>query len=230
MLTVILFNYCSAQKLPDSTAYNAALNYYTERSGEQSEIFYGSEYTDIRADIGSVFFQDNKEFSPATIVYNGNVYKDISVLYDAFNDILVSKRLNSPVKFTLIPEKILSFQLGQHHFVRIAAAEVKDALKDRFYEEFYAGKSSVIAKRAKTRSEIVTKSEGLKIAFENNDLAYVKKDGIFYPIKSRGDLLKLFNDKADVLKSYIKSASLRFKEKKEEDFVKLATYYDQLSL
>ncbi|PJJ84887.1 hypothetical protein [Mucilaginibacter auburnensis] len=227
---VVLCSYSNAQQLPDSAAYNATLAYYTESVGEQSELFSGYEYHEVRVNIGSVFFKDNKEWTMASLVYNGNVYKNVPLLYDAFSDLTVSKRPNGPIKFVIIPEKVSSFHLGSHHFVRISASEVKNATKERFYEELYAGKSSVIAKRSKTRSEILTKDEGLKIAFENDDAIYIKKDGQYMPIKSRGDMLKLFNNKADALKAYIKSAALNFGAGKEEAFAKLANYYDQISL
>lgn len=227
---VVLCNYGNAQQLPDSTAYNATLAYYTQSVGEQSELFSGYEYHEVRVNVGSVFYKDNKEWTIATLVYNGNVYKNVPVLYDAFSDILVSKRPNGPIKFVITPEKVSSFQIGSHHFVRIAASEVKSATKERYYEELYGGKSGVIAKRSKRRSEIISKDEGLKISFENDDAIYVKKDGLYVPVKSRGDILKLFNDKAEPLKAYIKSASLNFGEGKDEAFAKLANYYDQISL
>lgn len=227
---VVLFNFGFAQQLPDSAAYNATLNFYIESSGEQSEIYNGYEYSDIRADIGSVYFLDNKQFTMATLVYNGSVYKNIPVLYDALNDLLISKRPNSPVKYVMVSDRVASFQIGSHRFIRVAKADVKDAAKERYYEELYNGKSSVIAKRSKIRSEILSRGEGLRISFENDDLIYIKKGGVFYPVKSRGDVLKLFKDKEDALKAYIKSAALSFGEKKEEAIVKLANYYDQLSL
>lgn len=231
ILFLVTISRCAlAQQLPDSTAYNAALAYYTNISGDQSVIFNGYEYPNIRADKGSVFFMDNKSWTMATITYEGNVYKNIPVLYDSFSDVVVARRRDGQTKYILRPEKITHFQLNGHSFARIAFADVKNATKDGYYEELYTGKSSVIAKRNKTRSETIYSGEGYKVVFEDLNNIYIKKNNIYNPVKSRGDVLKLFKDKADALNKYIKSGAVSFRDGNEQAIVKLANYYDQISL
>ena len=166
----------------------------------------------------------------STIVYEGNVYKNVPVVYDSFNDVLVARRRDGHTKYVLRPEKATRFQLNGHNFVRITFPEVKNAPKDGYYEELYNGKSSVIAKRSKARSENITQQEGIKIVFEDVNILYIKKNDIYNRVKSRGDVLKLFKDKADALNKYIKSGAVNSTDSNEQAIVKLATYYDQLSL
>lgn len=230
LFLVTFFRCALAQQLPDSTAYNTALAYYTSLTGDQSAIFSGNEYVDVRSHKGSVFFLDNISWTMATILYDGNTYKNVPVMYDSFNDVIVARRRDGQTKYVLRPEKATRFQLNGHNFVRVAFADVKNAIKDGYYEELYNGKSSVIAKRSKDRSENITQQEGIKIIFEDVNIVYIKKNDIYNPVKSRGDVLKLFKDKADALNQYIKSAAVNFKNGNEEAIVKLATYYDQLSL
>jgi hypothetical protein len=230
LFLVIIFRCALAQQLPDSTAYNAALAYYTSISGDQSVIFNGYEYANVRADKGSVFFMNNNQWTMATIVYDENAYKNVPVLYDSFNDLLVARRRDGQTKYVLRPEKVTGFRLGNHNFARIAFADVKNATKDGYYEELYTGKSSVIAKRGKTRSETIYSGEGYKIIFEDADKIYIKKNNIYNPVKTRGDVLKLFKDKADALNKYIKSGAVSFRDGNEQAIVKLATYYDQIAL
>nr|WP_294795478.1 hypothetical protein [uncultured Mucilaginibacter sp.] len=231
ILFLVTISRCAlAQQLPDSTAYNAALAYYTSISGDQSVVFNGYEYADLRADKGSVFFMDNKSWTMATITYEGNVYKNIPVLYDSFNDILVARRRDGQTKYVLRPEKVTRFKLDNHNFARIAFDDVKNATKEGYYEELYTGKSSVIAKRDKTRSETINVGEGYKIVFTDVNKIYIKKNNIYNPVKTRGDVLKLFKDKADALNKYIKSGAVSFRDGNEQAIVKLATYYDQISL
>ncbi|MFD0749054.1 hypothetical protein ACFQZS_02800 [Mucilaginibacter calamicampi] len=227
---VTTFRCALAQQLPDSTAYNTALAYYTSFSGDQSVIFDGNEYIDVRSHKGTVFFMDKTDWTMSTIVYEGNAYKNIPVLYDSFNDVVVALRRDSQTKYVLRPDKTTHFTIGGHSFTRVASTEFKNAGKDNYYEELYNGKSSVIAKRSKARSENITIQEGIKIIFDDVNVVYIKKNNIYNPVKSRGDVLKLFKDKADELNKYIKSAAVNFKENSEQAIVKLATYYDQLSL
>ncbi|MGY3212190.1 hypothetical protein [Mucilaginibacter sp. HD30] len=226
----IFYRCALAQQLPDSTAYNVALAYYTNISGDQSVIFNGYEYVDIRADRGSIFFMDNKQWTMATIVYDGSTYKNVPVLYDSFSDLVVARRSDAQTKYVLRPDKATRFSLGNHNFARVASADVKNAAKDGYYEELYNGQSSVIAKRGKGRSETIYSGEGLKVVFEDVNTVYIKNNNIYNPVKSRGDVLKLFKDKAEALNNYIKSGAVSFKDGNEQAIVKLATYYDQLSL
>jgi hypothetical protein len=228
LFLVIIFRCALAQQLPDSTAYNTALAYYANISGDQSAIFNGYEYTDVRSHRGSVFFMDNSNWAMATIDYEGNAFKNVPVLYDSFNDLLVARRRDGQTKYVLRPEKATRFQLSGHSFVRVAFTDVKNAVKDGYYEELYNGKSSVIAKRSKARSESITQQEGIKIIFEDVNTIYIKKNNIYNPVKSRGDVLKLFKDKTDALNKYIKSGAVNFNDGNEQAIVKLATYYDQI--
>ncbi len=231
ILFLVTISRCAlAQQLPDSTAYNAALAYYTNISGDQSVIFNGYEYADVRADKGSVFFMDNKQWTMATIVYDGNSYKNVPVLYDSFSDLVVARRRDGLTKYVLRPEIVSRFQLGSHSFLRVAFADVKNAVKDGYYEELYNGASGVIAKRHKTRNETIAQGEGFKVVFEDANKIYIKKNNIYNPVKTRGDVLKLFKDKADALNKYIKSGAVSFRDDNEQAIVKLATYYDQIAL
>jgi len=228
LFLVTFFRCALAQQLPDSTAYNTALAYYINTSGNQSAIFNGYEYIDVRSNKGSVFFMDNSTWTMATIVYEGNEYKSIPVVYDSFNDVLVARRNDGQTKYVLRPDELSRFQISNHNFARIAFADVKNATKDGYYEELYNGKSGVIVKRSKARSENITQQEGLKVVFEDVNTVYIKKNNIYNPVKSRGDVLKLFKDRADALNKYIKSGAVNFKDGNEQAIVKLATYYDQL--
>jgi len=231
ILFLVTISRCAlAQQLPDSTAYKAALAYYINISGDQSAVFSGNEYNDVRSHKGNVFFMENDKWTMASIVYYGNVYKNIPVLYDSFNDVLVARRRDGQTKYILRPEKTTRFEISGHTFTLLPLVDVKNAVKDGYYEELYNGKSSVVAKRSKTRTENITQQEGIKIIFEDANLVYIKKNNVYNPVKSRSDVLKLFKDKADALNQYIKSGAVNFKEGNEQAIVKLATYYDQISL
>jgi hypothetical protein len=231
ILFLVTFSRCAlAQQLPDSTAYNTALAYYTNISGDQSVIFNGYEYAEVRADKGSVFFMDNNQWTMATIVYDGSTYKNVPVLYNSYLDVIVARRRDGQTKYVLRPEITTRFQLGDHSFLRVAFTDVKNADKDGYYEELYNGQSSVIAKRHKTRSETINSGEGYKIVFQDVNKIYIKKNNIYNPVKTRGDVLKLFKDKADALNKYIKSGAVSFRDGNEQAIVKLATYYDQIAL
>lgn len=231
ILFLVTISRCAlAQQLPDSTAYNTALAYYTNISGDQSVIFNGYEYAEIRADKGSVFFMDNNQWTMATVVYDGSTYKNVPVLYNSYLDVLVAMRRDGQTKYVLRPEMVTRFQLGDHNFLRVAFTDVKNADKDGYYEELYNGQSSVIVKRHKTRSETINSGEGYKIVFQDVNKIYIKKNNIYNPVKTRGDVLKLFKDKADALNKYIKSGAVSFRDGNEQAIVKLATYYDQISL
>jgi hypothetical protein len=229
-LLVTFYYRALAQQLPDSTAYKTALSVYIGLAGEQSELYKGTEYIGVRSNKGSVFFKDNSSWTMATVVYEGNVYNNVPVLYDSFNDLLVGRYYDNVTRYILRPDRTTGFQLGTHHFLRLQHQNIKNAVKDSFYEQLYNGKSQVIAKRGKERTETMSQQEGVQVIFGDKSEIYIKKGNLFYSVQSRGDVLKLFKDKADALNRFIKTGTVDFRRDQEEAIVELAKHYDQLPL
>lgn len=106
----LLVSLSSAQSTPrDSVLYsNTAvntINYFNANIGDQSEIYCGTQYDLLPpANKGTFYFEDKNYCTPSLICFNAKWHKDIPVLYDVYNDVMVS--VNGNYLFALKSEKL----------------------------------------------------------------------------------------------------------------------------
>jgi hypothetical protein len=236
VLVFILFAFITphlrAQNLhPDSLLYGQVatqtIDYFNTAIANESEIYNGAVYEVYPpANKGSFYFQDKNHFVPGLIRYNGNWYKNILLLYDVYNDIMVSTLNNN--LFILNTDKISDVYLLNHHFIHING-QGQDNLPPGFYDVIYNGKSQVLTKRIKIINDHVTGQQVLETFYEDKSTTYIKKGDKYYLADSRRTFLDTFNDQKKNLNRYMKDNKIDYKKDKEGDAAKLAAYYDSIN-
>ena len=232
ILFVFVIPNLQAQNLqPDSLLYSKAatqaIDYFNTVIANESEIYNGAVYEFYPpANKGSFYFQDKNHCVPGLIRYNGNWYKNILLLYDIYNDIMVSTLDNN--LFILNTEKIADVYLLNHHFIHING-QSKDNLTPGFYDVIYNGRSQVLIKRIKIINDHVTGSQEAETFYEDRSNAYVKKGNKYYLVDSRSSFLDTFKDKKKDLNRYMSDNKIDYKKDKEDAVAKLAAYYDSIN-
>lgn len=190
---IILFNVFAtcllAQNKPDAFAQNQLL-------------FSGTEYVkQFNAARGNPFFPDT--LKNGSIAYNGSVYSQIELLYDCEDDIPITRDLQGLLKLRLIREKIESFSIGNHKFVKIKLL----GSQGEFYEELYKNKYQLLMQWQKKKEMDAQEIE-----------RYVLRKTIFLlngneikPIINKSDLFSLLNGKEKELKRIYRLNHLNFK-------------------
>jgi len=217
--------------LPDSSsqggAVNKAIDYYNETIAEQSEIYNGTAYELApKANKGSVYFQDRNYLTPASIRYNGYWYREIPVLYDVYNDIMVAASRNF-FNYILRAEKLSDVNLLSHHFVYLNTENAGN-LKPGYYDELYAGKIVVLVKRTKTVNNNVT-AQAVEVNYTDANDIYIKKGDKYYYVNSKGSAMDVLKDRKKELEQYLKSNKIKYNKNKETSVAGLARYYDQIT-
>lgn len=213
---------------PDSVAYsktaNEVIDYFNATAGSQLEFFNGAQYVlNPPANIGSWYFQDKNYCASSLIRFNNTWYKNVPVLYDVYNDKMIS--FSGDDYFVLNTEKISDVYLLDHHF-----AYVNDpGLPRGFYDVLYNGKSQVLAKRTKFSNDDIVSSRSVKFIYEDRVALFLKKGNVYYPVTGKRTLINLFGDKKKEIKQYIKDHKIDYKKDKERTAAVLAGYYDQLT-
>ncbi len=111
----------SAQNVPEDTLLysNSAklvIDYFNTSIAEQSEIYNGAKYELYPpANKGTFYFLDKNYCVPSLIRYNGAWFKNIPVLYDVYNDAMIS--VNGNNLFVLDAERTSDIYLLDHHFI-----------------------------------------------------------------------------------------------------------------
>jgi hypothetical protein len=216
-----------ADSLLYGQAATQAIDYYNTVIANESEIYNGAVYEFYPpANKGSFYFQDKNYCIPGLVRYNGNWYKNIPILYDIYNDVMVSTLNNN--LFILNTEKISDIYLLHHHFIHIND-QSQDNLAPGFYDVIYNGKSQVLIKRIKFINDHVIGSQLSETFYEDKSNAYIKKGNKYYLVDSRGSFLDTFKDKKKDLNRYMNNNKIDYKEDKEGAVAKLAAYYDSIN-
>ena len=219
---------CSAQNLPpDSLRYSDAakqvIGQFKTTIADQSELYNGAQYELYPpANKGTFYFLDKNYCVPSLIHYNDTWYKNIPILYDVHNDVMVSIADNN--LYAMRSEKVSDVYLLDHHFI-YKDADPLNNLPAGFYDLLYGGRSAVLVKRAKK----VDESKATEIIYEDITDIYVKKGDKYFPVSSKGSVMDVFKDKNRELNQYLKDNKIKFNKDREGAITRLARYYDQIN-
>jgi hypothetical protein len=210
-----------------SLSYPARL--YNRALGENAHIYNGYEYlTSDPSIIGMPFFKTDT-MSITDIYYDGGYYPHIPALYDLVRDLLVINRLDQNYRLFLISDKLQSFSLLNHHFIRIHKDSLQGIdLVSGFYDRMYNGKSTILVRRKKSIEETVLYSSSTRSYFEEN-FYFIKFQGKYVQVKNKSAVLNLFKGKKSEIKSFIRKNKLDFKTNFEQSVIAATSYYDQLT-
>jgi len=229
---IFLIFFCIAQNVHgqtasrDSTLKNDAVDAYNAVMANQLEFYNGAEYKLYpNAYKGSPYFEEKNHCTPSLIRYNGTWYKNVPVLYDLYNDLMVGAMHDS--LYVLRADKLTDLYLLNHHFINLTQASA-GKLTPGYYDILYNSKSQVLVKRARTVQNNVTQ-QGVEVIYENKDVIYIKKGNNYYEVSSKGSVLDVFNDRKKQLKQYLNDNNIRYGSDKEGSVVRLTRYYDQLT-
>ena len=219
-----------AQNAPDtlftSRAEMHVVDVYNKTIGDQSEFYNGPQFNPPpKAYRGSPYFLDSASLQPANIRYNGTQYKDVPILYDAYDDLMVS--VSHSVLYSVRSEKLSDVLLAAHHF--IYQTQSKDfKLATGFYDQLYDGISEVLVKRGRGVVKKV-EQQSVQVIYLVDDVIYIKKGGDYMPVNSKQSVLSVFKSKAKQLKEYMSANKISFRKDREHSIAQLASYYDQIN-
>jgi len=195
--------------------------------GPQSRLYNGEKYDFYDPAIkGNPYFMLATDWNQGTIVYDGFTYKNVSIRYDLYKDLLVIPLYKSFLKMSLIGEKVASFDVFGHHFIYIKTGAVSAG----FYDEMYGGKIQLLCKHDVSMQTEHNFNGAIDSYFLPSTAYYIYKEGTYIAVNSKGSFLDALKDKKKGLQQYIRANKLKFsKTGKEQAMVALAAYYDHLT-
>ena len=167
---------------------------------------------------------------PGTANYNGREFANVRLQYDLVRDQVVLAQPGSPLRLRFIEEKLRTFSLDGHRFVRLVADSASaDIIRTGYYELLADGPVQVLAKRTKTMYEHVNRPY-VDVSFTETNRLYMQKGGRYYAVGSKGKALRLLADHGPEMQQYLKEHPLRFgKADRENAVVELTRYYNGLA-
>jgi hypothetical protein len=129
----------------------------------------------------------------------------------------------------LLNDRISSFKILDHSFVRLAQENVKSPLiATGFYEVLYKSSSTVLLKKeSKKILEDLNAIDGIKRTIDRNVDYYIERNQKYYRVNSKSAVLNLFKDKEGNIKQFIRQNKLKFNNDIESDLVTVVAYADK---
>ncbi|MFC4739012.1 hypothetical protein ACFO3U_03305 [Flavobacterium ponti] len=169
-----------------------------------------------------IYFMSEK-FTIGSLNYINQLYFDVYLKYDAYNDELVYRPSGRSEKtgVNIIKANINSFQINGIKFININNDNEKDKVIKGFYEEKLKNSTlSFYIKHYKSKREVFV-NKNVLVEFSDETTFVVKKNNIFSEISSKTSISKIFPEKRKIINEYYKNNSELKKKNKTEFFTNL---------
>lgn len=217
-------NYAVAQ---DASSYSDVVQLYHQYTDEESPVYYGKDYVPIVFATNKPFFFSGK-YDTGRVWFSGRENIGLPLKYDLFTHELMTRAKDGVHHVILENEHLDSFTIYGHHFVFLEHDPLKNLLHSGFYDHLYSGKVSLYCLRDK---QVIGDIKGQRMVyhFEDKNKYYVRKEGIFYRVENKKDILRLFKDQKKKVRKKIRKAHLKLRSNTlEEGLIKITADYDQL--
>ncbi|ACT95602.1 hypothetical protein [Dyadobacter fermentans] len=215
-----------ASSAREVAAYPVSL-YKTATSISQN-LYNGRQYFVYDARMEEHQFFEQRRWLNGMVIYDGQQFDSIPMLYDIFRDEVVIRHFNGD-HVLLQTVKIDSFVVDNHHFARLESGrEINPQMRTGFYDIIYGGKSRTLVRRTKTRQEKIVDKKVIAYYPEKN-FYYVFKDGRYHSVNSKKSALELFADHKREMRRVLRENKLKYRKNREMAIVKMVETYDNLA-
>jgi hypothetical protein len=176
--------------------------------------------------INDQFFLSNS-FLKGSVFFNGHQFNDLDLMYDINNDELILRVDSYPV-IILNKEMVDSFNLvfgNRIYHVINAGIDSANVLKG-YVNVLYDGPTALFVKYKKTFHPMA--DDGRYDIFFSDHSLYLRKGTEIVPVTRKRKFLMLLEDKKKEIRHYLRSSSLKPKQKDPETFIPILRYYDSL--
>ena len=184
------------------------LDWFDSQLGiENLGLYNGPEFLNVYTveDNAHQFFK-TKDFRLGSVTYDGEIYTNVRLVYDIYEDQLIIRVQNqngTTNQFLLLKEKVRRFSIDDRYFVNIIdPGEARDK-SSGFYEILVLNNIVKLYKKHRKKVSKVLRNSSVSYKFfEQKPEYFISIDRGIYPIKTRKDLMALFPDYKKELSNY----------------------------
>ncbi len=215
-----------ASSAREAAAYPVSL--YKNATSISQNLYNGRQYYVYDARMEEHQFYQQRRWLNGMVLYDGQRFDSIPILYDIFHDEVVIRHFNGD-HILLQTVKVDSFIVDQHHFARLESGkDINPQMRTGFYDVVYGGKSRTLVRRTKSRQEKIVDKRVIAYYPEKN-FFYVFKDGRYHSVHTKKSMLELFEDRKRELRKVLRENKIKFRKSRELAIVKMVETYDNLA-
>lgn len=197
---------------------------YSRSIHGQTTLYNGSQYKQpVEAEDQHPFFI-SEDWLHGKLLYNRQKYDSVPLLYDITSDQVITENYYNGTEMVLVPEKINQFEIAGNTFINLRHRSLP---KNGFYQLIYNGTSQVVARRQKIIREKIA-SRTIYYSFDEKSRYFIYKNNSYFPVRTKGSVLKIFKDEKPALETFINKNKINFKSSPETALREIANHYDKL--
>lgn len=221
----------AADSSATASAIRATAQRYYAATQADSHLLNGTEYVSRPKPYvqGSPYFLLPSP-QPGSLRYDGFDFVRVPMLYDCHLDRVVVLPPSRAIALQLVPEKVASFTLGGHHFVRLTTDSVANPqVRTGFYDLLVDGPARLLARRTRKLSERPT-PQGMEGHYDETIRYVLQRDTAYYVVSRLKDVTAIFPAKKSDLQRFVRSRHLYFREEsRAASLTALVAYYNTLA-
>ena len=196
------------EKLPYLSNYKEEIPFF-------QELITGGKYVEASKQIEGHSFYASRQFGEGILTVTGITYPDVPLVYDIYQDLVISFHPIYNQKILINSSKIDAFQLASgEKFQRISANEGYGFHGNGFYQIRVSGTSKLWIKRYKTTKSKKDLSKYSDEFLEKQDF-FLESEDDFIQIKKVKQAIEFFALDKKEIKKEMKQRKIRFKQSPE---------------
>jgi len=220
--------YIPDSSLPKVSSAYAKQFYFTKR-GEESAIYTGIRHESYSASIEGIAYFQSPDWQNGTVLYDQIFYENIWMKYDLYKDqLIVIPGNQSGMPIALFSPRVSEFSFSGSNFIRIEKADEKTSPAKGFYQQLTSGRITVLSKRFKLLTERIENRTVIQ-KFEERAKYFLLKDGIYYPVRNKKELMAVVKDKKKEIQQFLSNNKMKYRRQREKVIVAVAEFYNQQS-
>jgi hypothetical protein len=222
----MLIQNLSGTTIPDNLFINCSIT-GCDTIPEKQLLFNGRIWKSLYSNVFGDEFLITREWINGDVEINDITFRNVPLRYDIFNDELLT-RVNQGTFISLNKELVKGFTLSTdnkkmafENFGNRSGNPVKG-----YGQVLYKGNVCFIHKQRKLIKELAIQNRYDEFYLE--EALYILRNGVFYRINNKRDMLNALSDKEAQLKSFLREKKIRVRKKIPESFLPAIIFYDNL--
>ena len=200
---------------------------YISSAAVQSVIYHGKEQLKYPTSIRNHPYLKSEEYVSGDLSFEGILYKGVKMRLDLYKNELLLFSPDNRYNIVLPSDRVDYAEFHGYHIFYRHPDERSGNLPEGYYLSLYEGKSTELGKWSCTLSKTI-KDMQLDDSFDQSVKYYIRKEGVYYTVRSKGSVLKVFKSKKKELARYIKQRKLDFRHAPEEAIVAVVRQYERI--
>ncbi|MCF2503549.1 hypothetical protein L0663_09195 [Dyadobacter sp. CY107] len=216
----------AATEYSKETAYPVSM--YKAATSQSQNLYNGRQYYvyDNRSEEHQFF--EFRKWHNGVLMYDGQRFDSIPMLYDIFKDEVIIKHFNGD-HILLQSEKIDYFYVDNHTFERLEAGkDINEQMRTGFYDVLYNGKTRTIVRRVKQRQEKIVDKMVIALYPQKNNF-FIRKGDRYHGVSSKKSAFNLFPEYKKELRKVLKDQKIKYRKNREVAIVTIVETYDKLA-